>query len=335
MRRACGSHVNHRAEWTWLLVLLTRACYFWAWCELFPETNKDQYRYKLQSSLTVSPSHNKREQHLGNQITRFRNAPWQWKKNCLDVKSLHFPWVYLFLLLSALFPLRFHIYLYIFFYYYPVSLSLLLYIPFISLFSPTWPLATHGPRSSQYEHPPLQSTNRVIPCFPVEFFATNPLIRNDWDWKRDDKTIKMASHSLVPLVILLVVVAIFAVVGYIAYSIVQDVTKSTREKMEERNVMFTKDGMTVGVKELKDEDYKDRSQRLVPFFFSGRAGWEKKKDRGLQLSSVLVNMWNHTSFPAYKSRLWNMTGSTDDQDGAEKRKPWVFFVPYYLMRYIY
>ena len=85
--------------------------------------------------------------------------------------------------------------------------------------------------------------------------------------------------------------------------------------------MFTKDGMTVGVKELKDEDYRDRSQRLVfsfSLFFFGR---EKKKDRGLQLSSVLVNMWNHTSFPAYKSRLWNMTGSTDDQDGAEKRKP--------------
>ena len=77
----------------------------------------------------------------------------------------------------------------------------------------------------------------------------------------------MASHSLVPLVILLFVVAILAVVGYIAYSIVQDVTKSTREKMEERNVMFTKDGMTVGVKELKDEDYKDRSQRLVSLSF--------------------------------------------------------------------
>lgn len=135
----------------------------------------------------------------------------------------------------------------------------------------------------------------------------------------------MASHSLVPLVILLVVVAIFAVVGYIAYSIVQDVTKSTREKMEERNVMFTKDGMTVGVKELKDEDYKDRSQRLVssffPFFFGREKGGKRKKDKGLRLFSVLVNMWNHTSFPAYKSRLWNMTGSTDDQDGAEKRKP--------------
>lgn len=87
----------------------------------------------------------------------------------------------------------------------------------------------------------------------------------------------MANHSLVPLVILLVVVAVFAVVGYIAYSIVQDVTKSTREKMEERNVMFTKDGMTVGVKELKDEDYRDRSQGLVFSFSLFSLGERKEK----------------------------------------------------------
>ncbi|KAI9929176.1 hypothetical protein AWENTII_001125 [Aspergillus wentii] len=105
----------------------------------------------------------------------------------------------------------------------------------------------------------------------------------------------MALSNIIPLIILLVVVAILAFVGYIAYSIVQDVSRNTREKMENKHLMFTKDGMTVGVKELKDEDYKDRSQ------------------------SVLVNMWNHTSFPAYKSRLWNMTGSSDEQE-VERRK---------------
>lgn len=44
------------------------------------------------------------------------------------------------------------------------------------------------------------------------------------------------------------------------------------------------------------------------------------------LGSVLVNMWNHTSFPAYKSRLWDMTGSSSQQqqnNGVEKRKPYV------------
>ncbi|PLB53032.1 hypothetical protein P170DRAFT_462830 [Aspergillus steynii IBT 23096] len=98
---------------------------------------------------------------------------------------------------------------------------------------------------------------------------------------------------IIPLVILLVVVSVLAVIGYIAWSIAQEVTRTTRSKMEKKNVVWTRDGMKVGVKELKDEEYKDRSQ------------------------SVLVNMWNHTSFPAYKSRLWNMTGSADE---AEKRK---------------
>ncbi|KAF2268554.1 hypothetical protein CC78DRAFT_529995 [Lojkania enalia] len=32
-------------------------------------------------------------------------------------------------------------------------------------------------------------------------------------------------------------------------------------KMEKKNVMFTKDGMKVGVKEVKAEDYADRTQR--------------------------------------------------------------------------
>ena len=40
--------------------------------------------------------------------------------------------------------------------------------------------------------------------------------------------------------------------------------------------MFTKDGMTVGVKELKDEDYRDRSQGLV-FSFSLFSLGEKRK----------------------------------------------------------
>ncbi|ODM19112.1 hypothetical protein SI65_05729 [Aspergillus cristatus] len=105
----------------------------------------------------------------------------------------------------------------------------------------------------------------------------------------------MTRASLLPLVILFVVIAVLAVVGFIVYSIVQEVTNTTREKMEKRNVIFTKDGMTVGVKELKEEDYVDRSQ------------------------SILVNMWNHTSFPAYKSRLWNMAGKREDQAVENRR----------------
>ncbi|KAJ5155408.1 hypothetical protein N7492_008211 [Penicillium capsulatum] len=109
----------------------------------------------------------------------------------------------------------------------------------------------------------------------------------------------MGLRSLLPLILLLVFVAILAAVGYVVYSIVQDVGKTTREKMERKNVVFTKDGMKVEVKEIKDEAYKDRTQ------------------------SVLVNMWNHTSFPAYKSRLWDMTGASTESESsaAANRKP--------------
>lgn len=68
---------------------------------------------------------------------------------------------------------------------------------------------------------------------------------------------------IIPLIILLVVVTVLAVIGYIAWSIAQEVTRNTRSKMEKKNVVWTRDGMKVGVKELKDEDYKDRSQRCV------------------------------------------------------------------------
>lgn len=71
----------------------------------------------------------------------------------------------------------------------------------------------------------------------------------------------MAAQNLIPLLILLVVVGILAAFGFVLYSIAQSVGQTTREKMEKKHVLFSKDGMKVGVKELKDEDYKDRSQR--------------------------------------------------------------------------
>ncbi|KAJ0424090.1 hypothetical protein BJY00DRAFT_277012 [Aspergillus carlsbadensis] len=99
-------------------------------------------------------------------------------------------------------------------------------------------------------------------------------------------------NRLIPLAILILVVIVIAAVGFIAYSIIQEVSNKTKSKMEKRNVMFTKDGMKVGVREVKEEEYVDRSQ------------------------SILVNMWNHTSFPAYKSRLWDMTGSASGSAGG-------------------
>lgn len=39
------------------------------------------------------------------------------------------------------------------------------------------------------------------------------------------------------------------------------------------------------------------------------------------MNSILVNMWNHSSFPGYKSRLWNMAGKSEDKETVEKRRP--------------
>jgi len=70
-----------------------------------------------------------------------------------------------------------------------------------------------------------------------------------------------------------------------------DIKTQTKKKMEKKNVKVSRVGMTVGVKELKDEDYKDKSQ------------------------SVLVNIWNYSSFPAYRSRLWG-SGANQHSGGS-------------------
>lgn len=128
----------------------------------------------------------------------------------------------------------------------------------------------------------------------------------------------MGARNLIPLILLLVFVAIIAAVGFVVYSIMQDVSKNTREKMERKNIAFTKDGMKVQVKEVRDEAYKDQTQRCVVFSLLCLS----TPADPIFSCSVLVNMWNHTSFPAYKSRLWDMAGSssTEQKNGAEKRK---------------
>jgi len=59
------------------------------------------------------------------------------------------------------------------------------------------------------------------------------------------------------------------------------ISDAASKKMEKKNVVFTKDGLKVGVKEIKNDDYVDQTQ------------------------SVLVKAWNLSSWPGYKSRLWN------------------------------
>lgn len=106
----------------------------------------------------------------------------------------------------------------------------------------------------------------------------------------------------IPLLVLSVLVGILAFIGFVVYRTVTDIKSQTKKKMEKKHVKVSRVGMTVGVKEIKDEEYKDRSQ------------------------SVLVSVWNHSSFPAYKSRLWGSgintqsQGNNSSSSSEDKRK---------------
>lgn len=106
--------------------------------------------------------------------------------------------------------------------------------------------------------------------------------------------------KLLPLFILLVFLGGFAFVAYYIFLAVTQIGAAANDKMQSKNVVFTKDGLKVGVKEIKNENYVDRTQ------------------------SILVKAWNLSSWPGYKSRLWNKeaaqtTGKADKK--GENRKP--------------
>ncbi|KAL9109666.1 MAG: hypothetical protein Q9227_005704 [Pyrenula ochraceoflavens] len=106
------------------------------------------------------------------------------------------------------------------------------------------------------------------------------------------------TSSLVPLIILFLLLAVAASIGFIAYQIATSVNDQTRQKMEKRNISFSKDGLKVGVKEKNTEKYADQTQ------------------------SVLMKVWNASSWPEYKSKLgWGQekgAGGGSDRSG-EKR----------------
>lgn len=67
--------------------------------------------------------------------------------------------------------------------------------------------------------------------------------------------------SLVPLIITVVLLAIVGAIGYVAYSIAVDVADKTSQKMEKKNMSFSKDGLKVGVKEVSAEQVGDSAQK--------------------------------------------------------------------------
>ncbi|KAF9694869.1 hypothetical protein EKO04_006711 [Ascochyta lentis] len=71
----------------------------------------------------------------------------------------------------------------------------------------------------------------------------------------------MGALNLVPLVILFLVVGGVGWVGYQIYLYSNELAERGVRKMEKKNVVFTKDGAKVGVKEVSAEQYADKTQR--------------------------------------------------------------------------
>lgn len=137
--------------------------------------------------------------------------------------------------------------------------------------------------------------------------------------------------KLLPLILLVLLGLIATVVAYAIYSVYTEVANKTQQKMEEKNVSFSKDGMKVGVKGVGNENYVDRTQRyamLLNSFLGYTDGRRFVGDRERNvgerrlihvcvLCSLLVKAWNYSSLPGYKGGFWN----NEQQQGAAARKP--------------
>ncbi|CAN9433830.1 hypothetical protein AA0113_g5169 [Alternaria arborescens] len=71
----------------------------------------------------------------------------------------------------------------------------------------------------------------------------------------------MGATNLIPLVILFAVVGGLGWVGYQIFLYSNELAERGVKKMEKKNVVFTKDGAKVGVKEVSNETYADKTQR--------------------------------------------------------------------------
>jgi hypothetical protein len=65
------------------------------------------------------------------------------------------------------------------------------------------------------------------------------------------------------LIITLFFVGVTAWIGYQIYVSVNKIREKASERMSNKNVVFTRDGMKVGVKDIKNESYVDATQGWV------------------------------------------------------------------------
>jgi len=84
-------------------------------------------------------------------------------------------------------------------------------------------------------------------------------------WGKDKQQAPAAStlSQLVPLLVTFVLLGAIAWVGYQVYLSVTKIQQQATEKMGTKNVVWTKDGVRVGVKHVQNEAYLDNTQSWV------------------------------------------------------------------------
>jgi hypothetical protein len=70
-------------------------------------------------------------------------------------------------------------------------------------------------------------------------------------------------RQLFPLVVAITILSITAFVGYQLYLSFRQIRDTASERMGKKNVVFTRDGVRVGVKQIKNERYVDKTQSWV------------------------------------------------------------------------
>ncbi|KAF3490982.1 uncharacterized protein GIQ15_00499 [Arthroderma uncinatum] len=84
---------------------------------------------------------------------------------------------------------------------------------------------------------------------------------------------------LLPVILVVLLVIALAAVGIVIYSVAMDVKSNTKKKMEKKNVAFSRDGATVGVKELHAEDYQDKTQSVLVNIWETSGGTKGRKKK--------------------------------------------------------
>ncbi|KAK3384788.1 hypothetical protein B0H63DRAFT_522133 [Podospora didyma] len=101
-------------------------------------------------------------------------------------------------------------------------------------------------------------------------------------WGRQTKSQAPPStlSAILPLLITFTVLGALAWVGFQIYLSVMKIQAQAKKQMGDKNVVFTKDGVRVGVHHVETEDYLDKTQSWVVKAWnlgSTSKGGEKKK----------------------------------------------------------